>query len=225
MSSLKSLNPRAEVLGAGAALAMNIQASKGLYDVMKTNLGPKGTIKMLVGGAGGEVEADCRLGSPPLGYRATMTADPHLTDIKLTKDGNVLLREMQIQNPTAVMIARTAVAQDEVTGCAALQMAQLMDHGWLGGGLDCRPNTALARGGSVGLLPSPDPQPPAAAASAAHAPAPLFGTPSDGTTSTVILIGELMKQAERYVAEVGEARLRVGLGSGRKSRRPRVSVV
>jgi hypothetical protein len=46
---------------------------------------------------------------------------PHLllcsvADIKLTKDGNVLLREMQIQNPTAVMIARTAVAQDDVTG-------------------------------------------------------------------------------------------------------------
>jgi hypothetical protein len=38
------------------------------------------------------------------------------TDIKLTKDGNVLLREMQIQNPTAVMIARAAVAQDDVTG-------------------------------------------------------------------------------------------------------------
>lgn len=38
------------------------------------------------------------------------------TDIKLTKDGNVLLREMQIQNPTAVMIARTAVAQDDITG-------------------------------------------------------------------------------------------------------------
>ena len=37
-------------------------------------------------------------------------------DIKLTKDGNVLLREMQIQNPTAIMIARTAVAQDDVTG-------------------------------------------------------------------------------------------------------------
>lgn len=39
-----------------------------------------------------------------------------LADIKLTKDGNVLLREMQIQNPTAVMIARTAVAQDDITG-------------------------------------------------------------------------------------------------------------
>jgi hypothetical protein len=37
-------------------------------------------------------------------------------DIKLTKDGNVLLREMQIQNPTAVMIARTAVAQDDTSG-------------------------------------------------------------------------------------------------------------
>ncbi|KAL4531693.1 hypothetical protein Ndes2437A_g09008 [Nannochloris sp. 'desiccata'] len=112
MSSVKTLNAKAEVMGRGAALFMNINAAKGLYDVMKTNLGPKGTIKMLVGGAG---------------------------DIKLTKDGNVLLREMQIQNPTAVMIARTAVAQDDITG--------------------------------------------------------------DGTTSTVIFIGELMKQAERYIAD------------------------
>jgi T-complex protein 1 subunit zeta len=36
--------------------------------------------------------------------------------IKLTKDGNVLLHEMQIQHPTAIMIARTATAQDDVTG-------------------------------------------------------------------------------------------------------------
>lgn len=110
--SIKTLNPNAEVMGANAALFMNINAAKGLHDVMRTNLGPKGTIKMLVDGAGG---------------------------IKLTKDGNVLLREMQIQNPTAVMIARTAVAQDDVTG--------------------------------------------------------------DGTTSTVIMIGEMMKQAERLIAE------------------------
>jgi T-complex protein 1 subunit zeta len=60
-------------------------------------------------------------------------------DIKLTKDGNALLREMQITNPTALMIARTAVAQDDVTG--------------------------------------------------------------DGTTSTVLLIGELLKHAERYLQE------------------------
>lgn len=40
----------------------------------------------------------------------------NIADIKLTKDGNVLLREMQIQNPTAVMIARTAVAQDDTSG-------------------------------------------------------------------------------------------------------------
>lgn len=112
MSSVKTLNANAEVMGSQAALFMNINAAKGLYDVMKTNLGPKGTIKMLVSGAG---------------------------DIKLTKDGNVLLREMQIQNPTAVMIARAAVAQDEVTG--------------------------------------------------------------DGTTTTVLLIGELMKQAERYLSD------------------------
>lgn len=31
--------------------------------------------------------------------------------VKLTKDGRVLLHEMQIQHPTACMIARTATAQ------------------------------------------------------------------------------------------------------------------
>lgn len=65
--SLRVLNPNAEVLNKSAALHMNINAAKGLQDVLKTNLGPKGTIKMLVGGAG---------------------------DIKLTKDGNTLLKEM-----------------------------------------------------------------------------------------------------------------------------------
>ncbi|KAJ6402665.1 hypothetical protein OIU84_014716 [Salix udensis] len=110
--SLRVLNPNAEVLNKSAALHMNINAAKGLQDVLKSNLGPKGTIKMLVGGAG---------------------------DIKLTKDGNTLLKEMQIQNPTAIMIARTAVAQDDISG--------------------------------------------------------------DGTTSTVIFIGELMKQSERYIDE------------------------
>ncbi|XP_059293268.1 T-complex protein 1 subunit zeta 1-like [Lycium ferocissimum] len=110
--SVKILNPNAEVLNKSAALHMNINAAKGLQDVLKTNLGPKGTIKMLVGGAG---------------------------DIKLTKDGNTLLKEMQIQNPTAVMIARTAVAQDDTSG--------------------------------------------------------------DGTTSTVLFIGELMKQSERCIDE------------------------
>ena len=118
MSGVRNLNPNAEVMGSQAALFMNINAAKGLHEVMKTNLGPKGTIKMLVDGAGG---------------------------IKLTKDGNVLLREMQIQNPTAVMIARTAVAQDDVTG--------------------------------------------------------------DGTTSTVLMIGEMMKQAERLISEGSHPRV------------------
>ena len=51
--SLKSINPNAELMNADAALFININAAKGLQDVMKTNLGPKGTIKMLVDGAGG----------------------------------------------------------------------------------------------------------------------------------------------------------------------------
>ncbi|EFJ08216.1 hypothetical protein SELMODRAFT_161138 [Selaginella moellendorffii] len=110
--AIRSLNPNAEVLNRSAALHMNINAAKGLQDVVCTNLGPKGTMKMLVGGSG---------------------------DLKITKDGNTLLRDMQIQNATAIMIARTAVAQDDISG--------------------------------------------------------------DGTTSTVILIGELMKQSERFISE------------------------
>ena len=53
-------------------------------DVVCCAVGPKGTLKMLVSGSG---------------------------DVKLTKDGKTLLYEMQIQNPTAALIARTATAQ------------------------------------------------------------------------------------------------------------------
>ncbi|KAK4184289.1 TCP-1/cpn60 chaperonin family-domain-containing protein [Podospora australis] len=112
MSAAQLLNPKAESRRRGEALRVNINAGEGLQDVLKSNLGPLGTIKMLVDGAG---------------------------QIKLTKDGNVLLREMQIQNPTAVMIARAATAQDDICG--------------------------------------------------------------DGTTSVVLLVGELLKQADRYIQE------------------------
>ena len=44
--SVRVLNPNAEVLNKTAALHMTINAAKGLQDVLKSNLGPKGTIKM-----------------------------------------------------------------------------------------------------------------------------------------------------------------------------------
>uniref|UniRef100_A0A0G4HS46 T-complex protein 1 subunit zeta n=1 Tax=Chromera velia CCMP2878 TaxID=1169474 RepID=A0A0G4HS46_9ALVE len=116
--AVNALNSRADVLKKTAALAVNCNAAKGLEEVLKSNLGPRGTLKMLVGGAG---------------------------QIKITKDGNVLLHEMQIQHPTAAMIGRASTAQDDITG--------------------------------------------------------------DGTTSNVILIGELMKQAERHIAEGVHPRL------------------
>ncbi|XP_004747153.1 T-complex protein 1 subunit zeta-2 isoform X2 [Mustela putorius furo] len=112
MAAIKAVNCKAEVARAQAALAVNICAARGLQDVLRTNLGPKGTMKMLVSGAG---------------------------DIKLTKDGNVLLHEMQIQHPTASLIAKVATAQDDITG--------------------------------------------------------------DGTTSNVLIIGELLKQADLYISE------------------------
>ncbi|KAI9861507.1 MAG: T-complex protein 1 subunit zeta [Vezdaea acicularis] len=133
MSAAQLLNPKAESRRRGEALRVNINAGEGLQDVLKSNLGPLGTIKMLVDGAGGVRMS--QLLSIPWGK----AVDSNLVQIKLTKDGSVLLKEMQIQNPTAVMIARAATAQDEITG--------------------------------------------------------------DGTTSVVLLVGELLRQADRYIQE------------------------
>jgi hypothetical protein len=46
MSAITQLNPKAEVARAAVALQMNTTAARGLHDVLKTNLGPKGTMKM-----------------------------------------------------------------------------------------------------------------------------------------------------------------------------------
>ena len=67
MSAIETLNPKAEVARAARALQLNTSAARGLQEVLSSNLGPKGTMKMLVSGAG---------------------------DIKITKDGNVLLHDM-----------------------------------------------------------------------------------------------------------------------------------
>ncbi|EDX18017.1 GD17235 [Drosophila simulans] len=46
MASISLLNPKAEFARASQALAINISAAKGLQDVMRSNLGPKGTVKI-----------------------------------------------------------------------------------------------------------------------------------------------------------------------------------
>ena len=60
--------------GKGLSLYISICAAKGLQDILKNNLGPDGTMKILVTSNG---------------------------EIKLSKDGSYLLNEMQIQNPMA----------------------------------------------------------------------------------------------------------------------------
>jgi hypothetical protein len=85
-------------------LRLQVAAAKSLQEILKSNLGPRGTLKMLVGGAG---------------------------QIKLTKDGNVLLHEMQIQHPTAIMIARNATAQDDSTVRAFAAYCRLVQPVWV----------------------------------------------------------------------------------------------
>ena len=111
-SAVKFLNPQAEVSRRGLALHANINAAGGLEDILRSNLGPRGTLKLLVSGSG---------------------------ELRLSKDGAVLLQNMEIVNPTAKLIARTATAQDDEQG--------------------------------------------------------------DGTTTVVLLTGELLRQAERYLVD------------------------
>ena len=91
MSAISMLNPKAEVARASQALAINIGAAKGIQEVLKTNLGPKGTMKMLVSGAG---------------------------DIKITKDGNVLLHEMVRQHKFIQFLMLLCPASVVVSACS-----------------------------------------------------------------------------------------------------------
>lgn len=87
--SIHLLNKKADSLKSTNVLLTNINASKGLYEIIKSNVGPKGSYKMLVSGSG---------------------------SIKITKDGNVLLNEMMIQHPTASMLSRICSSIDETLG-------------------------------------------------------------------------------------------------------------
>jgi len=89
MTSLQQVAPHAEHVSS-SALQVNAAAATGLLRVLQSNLGPTGTLKLLVGGS--------------------------VNQLRLTKDGRTLLHEMQIQHPTAALIARSATAQDAVTG-------------------------------------------------------------------------------------------------------------
>ncbi|XP_062896820.1 T-complex protein 1 subunit zeta-like [Mobula hypostoma] len=113
---------------AEATLADNVAAARALQNMVRTSLGPKGTVKMLVSEAG---------------------------DIKITKSGGLLLRSMRRQQPAATFIAQTVLSMSDRTG--------------------------------------------------------------DGATSAVLLVGEMLKEAERYVSQGVHPRVIVeGLKAAKK---------
>lgn len=84
MSSIQLINPNADVAKRAQALQITINAAQGLQSVIKTNLGPKGTLKMYRVGW---------LSVHPHRLRVSRLVSG-AGDIKLTKDGKVLLSEM-----------------------------------------------------------------------------------------------------------------------------------
>ena len=81
------------------SLNVSINAAKGLQEIMKSNLGIHGTLKMLVSSSG---------------------------ELKITKDGFVLLREMQIQNPVASLIAKSISVQNYKLGDGTTSMVIIL---------------------------------------------------------------------------------------------------
>ena len=67
----------------------NIMAARIIGEVLKTTLGPRGMDKMLVDSLG---------------------------DITITNDGAAILKEMEVEHPTAKMIVEIAKTQDEMVG-------------------------------------------------------------------------------------------------------------
>ncbi|NYT19197.1 MAG: thermosome subunit [Methanosarcinales archaeon] len=82
-------DPRKEHTPGKQALFANIGAAKAVANIVKTTLGPKGMDKMLVNAVG---------------------------DIVLTNDGAMILKGMEIENPTAKMIVEIAKTQEDIAG-------------------------------------------------------------------------------------------------------------
>jgi len=83
------LNPQAKREQGKKAQAANIKAAKAVADIVRTTLGPKSMLKMLLDPMGG---------------------------IVLTNDGNAILREIDVQHPAAKSMIELARAQDEEVG-------------------------------------------------------------------------------------------------------------
>jgi thermosome len=98
------INPTTEHTQGKDALSMNINAAKAVAKLVRSTLGPKGMDKMLVNILG---------------------------DIVLTNDGATILKEMEIEHPTAKMIVEVAKTQEDIAGdgttSAVVLAGSLMD--------------------------------------------------------------------------------------------------
>jgi thermosome len=98
------ISPTTEHTQGKDALSMNINAAKAVAKLVRSTLGPKGMDKMLVNILG---------------------------DIVLTNDGATILKEMEIEHPTAKMIVEVAKTQEDIAGdgttSAVVLAGSLMD--------------------------------------------------------------------------------------------------
>ncbi len=83
------IDPSKERTTGKDALSANIAAAKAVASIVKSTLGPRGMDKMLVNVIG---------------------------DITLTNDGATILKEMDIEHPTAKMIVEVASTQEKIAG-------------------------------------------------------------------------------------------------------------
>ncbi|CAI5991205.1 unnamed protein product [Closterium sp. NIES-64] len=231
------LNANAEVVSKSAALFMNINAAKGLQDVLKTNLGPRGTIKINA------------LLPAPLCAPCQTLLNPSVTFAR--QNSSLSLSALhpppvprihppcpastpRAPHPPPVPRIHPPCPATPCPGSCPLPQPQQTP---LAANLEPHSSDDSAHSGGAGrhssfslpLTPSPhSPISPPVRAAVLFALFPCFSLQQiqnptavmiartavaqddiagDGTTSTVLLIGELLKQSERYIAEGMHPRL------------------
>lgn len=122
MASISLLNPKAEFARAAQALAVNISAAKGIQDVMKTNLGPKGTMKMLVSGAGDTIvrlQEEGLLNEEPIGLDLS-TGEP-MKPVDMGIFDNYIVKKQILNSSTIIAVNILLVDEIMRAGMSSLK--------------------------------------------------------------------------------------------------------
>ena len=187
VSSIAVARARARAHTHSRLFISRLAAPQAVADIVRTTLGPKSMLKCV--GLIGFTSRRRGPGSrhpppPPLAPRDRMLLDP-MGGIIITNDGNAILREIDVAHPAAKSMLELARSQDEEVRAAP------------------PPPTRAAAAAARARRAHARLRPPRAHPPRLSRPTPPRPTPprqvGDGTTSVIILAGEMLVVAEPFL--------------------------